>query len=651
MSQDSRTVQSGPRLGAILKSASGVMAIITDRSSTGVLVRRSLPVAILGPPLFGWLGLVGERAGLYGAGFGAFLVAVANVSALTLTVWGIVRAFTRADVQRQSAEAALVKAEVFQRAIFQSPTFSSIATDARGVIQVFNVGAERMLGYSAAEVVDRITPADLSDADELVARAGALTAEFQTPISSGFDVLAFKAARGIEDIYELTYIRKDGQRVPAVVSVTVLRDASHTIIGYLLIGRDNTARKLVDDERLRLEQLLRDQNRELEEAGRALDAQFRHANKMDAIGQLAAGVAHDFNNLLTVILGFSELLASESKLTPDDLRDMTEIIKAARRAAELTKQLLAFSRQQPPNSTALDMNALVTDMTGMLDRLIGQHITVTLALAPELPEVIADRGQMEQVVMNLVVNARDAMEAGGSISIETTVIDMPDTLVGESVLPEGRYVRLAIADTGAGMTEETLAHLFDPFFTTKAVGKGTGLGLSTVAGIILQVKGHICVESVVGRGTTFTVYVPVSTQGTLELPVDVEAGVTASNAPVTILLVDDDAALRRLATRILPGAGYRVVEASNTHDAEQLFAHEAGRVALLVTDVMMPVVSGPDLWKRLRLTAPELPVVFMSSYLSAQRRQNLGVGGTFVQKPFSAADLARTVGTALGRSV
>jgi len=627
------------------------MAIITDRSSTGVLVRRSLPVAILGPPLFGWLGLVGERAGLYGAGFGAFLVAVANVSALTLTVWGIVRAFTRADVQRQSAEAALVKAEVFQRAIFQSPTFSSIATDARGVIQVFNVGAERMLGYSAAEVVDRITPADLSDADELVARAGALTAEFQTPISSGFDVLAFKAARGIEDIYELTYIRKDGQRVPAVVSVTVLRDASHTIIGYLLIGRDNTARKLVDDERLRLEQLLRDQNRELEEAGRALDAQFRHANKMDAIGQLAAGVAHDFNNLLTVILGFSELLASESKLTPDDLRDMTEIIKAARRAAELTKQLLAFSRQQPPNSTALDMNALVTDMTGMLDRLIGQHITVTLALAPELPEVIADRGQMEQVVMNLVVNARDAMEAGGSISIETTVIDMPDTLVGESVLPEGRYVRLAIADTGAGMTEETLAHLFDPFFTTKAVGKGTGLGLSTVAGIILQVKGHICVESVVGRGTTFTVYVPVSTQGTLELPVDVEAGVTASNAPVTILLVDDDAALRRLATRILPGAGYRVVEASNTHDAEQLFAHEAGRVALLVTDVMMPVVSGPDLWKRLRLTAPELPVVFMSSYLSAQRRQNLGVGGTFVQKPFSAADLARTVGTALGRSV
>jgi signal transduction histidine kinase len=492
------------------RPTAGLMAVITDRGVVGVLIRRLLPVALLAPPTLGLVGLVGERAGLYGAAFGAVLVAVGNMTALGVTAWAIVRALIRADNQRQVAETALVKAELFQRAIFDSPTFSSIATDAKGVIQVFNVGAERMLGYTAAEVVNIITPADISDPDELVARAQALTVELHTPISSGFDALAFKAARGIEDIYELTYIRKDGKRVPAVVSVTVLRDASLTIIGYLLIGTDNTARKLVEVERQRLEQLLRDQNQKLEEAGRALEAQLTHSNKMGALGQLAAGVAHDFNNLLTVILGFSEVFAADEALSDVQRRDVNEITSAAQRASELTKQLLAFSRHHAPNTSPLDLNVLVTNMAGMLDRLIGAQITTSVTLAPSLPAVVADRGQMEQVVMNLVVNARDAMPEGGCITITTDVADITGMVLGDGTLAAGAWVRLVLADSGCGMSEETRAHLFEPFFTTKAVGKGTGLGLSTVAGIVRQARGHIVVDSVVGRGTTFTVYLPAA---------------------------------------------------------------------------------------------------------------------------------------------
>ncbi|MCR4375793.1 MAG: ATP-binding protein, partial [Acidobacteria bacterium] len=463
------------------RPASGLMAFVTDRGAVGVLVRRLLPVAFLVPPAFGWLGLWGERNALYTSAFGAVLVAVANMAALAFIAWATVRALTREHQERARVAAALVKSERLQHAIFNSVNFSSIATDAKGVIQLFNVGAERMLGYTAAEVVNTITPAEMSDPQELVARARTLSLELGRPIAPGFEALAFKAARGIEDIYELTYIRKGGGRIPAVVSVTALRDDQDAIIGYLLIGTDNTARKQVDDERLKLEQQLQQKYTELEEAGRTLEAQFRQANKMDAIGQLAAGVAHDFNNLLTVILGFSELITADASLSRHHQRDLQEITQAARRASGLTKQLLAFSRQQALSAVPLDVNALVTDMSGMLGRLIGEDITITLALAPALPLVLADRGQLEQVVMNLVVNARDAMPGGGRVTIRTASVALESSVLDEDTIAAGTYVRLSITDTGIGMSPDTQAHLFEPFFTTKGVGKGTGLGLSTVA--------------------------------------------------------------------------------------------------------------------------------------------------------------------------
>ena len=251
---------------------------------------------------------------------------------------------------------------------------------------------------------------------------------------------------------------------------------------------------------------------------RTLEAQVRQANKMDAIGRLASGVAHDFNNLLTVILGFAELMTADVAMTNQHGKDLGEIIKAAQRATGLTKQLLAFSRQQVLHAAPLDVNGLITEMTGMLGRLIGEDIEVTLALAPNLSLALADRGQLEQVVMNLVVNARDAMPGGGSVTIETADVELENSSFHEEAIVQGHYVMLAITDTGSGMTKETQRHLFEPFFTTKETGKGTGLGLSTTYGIVKQSKGYIWVYSEPGLGTTFKVYWPRSNRD-VPLPV------------------------------------------------------------------------------------------------------------------------------------
>jgi PAS domain S-box-containing protein len=668
---------------------------------------------------------------------------------------------------------ALLNTEALQRAIFNSANFSSIATDANGVIQIFNIGAERMLGYTAAEVVNTITPADISDPQEVVARARALSAELGTRITPGFEALVFKASRGIEDIYELTYIRKDKSRLPAVVSVTALRDAQDAIIGYLLIGTDNSARRQVAEERLKLEHRLRDQslanmshdlveseslyrstfdaapvgimhmgldgqwlrvNQRLcdllgysreelqgiavqrliqpeEVAGetealrqmaagtldrhlieekayrrrdggvvwarvnisvhrdaegharhfilliediserRALEAQVRQANKLDAIGKLASGVAHDFNNLLTVIIGFGDIMTTDAALPEQHKQDLAEIMKAARRASGLTKQLLAFSRQQVLNTAPLDVNGLITDMTGMLRRLIGEHIEVRLALAPTLPLALADRGQLEQVVMNLVVNARDAMPGGGTVTIETTAVELEDSDFHEETIVAGPYVMLAITDTGSGMTRETQRRLFEPFFTTKESGKGTGLGLSTTYGIVKQSRGYIWVHSELGRGTSFKVYLPRSNRD-----VPSRAPKPVSTTPVktpseTVLLVEDQAGVRQLSKRILESAGYRVLEAANGDDAERLFAPHADSIDLVVTDVTMPGGSGPELFGRLRVHAPALRVLYVSGYTEPSAAEMAGFdrGLPFVQKPFTAAEFVRHVRAALDR--
>lgn len=384
---------------------------------------------------------------------------------------------------------------------------------------------------------------------------------------------------------------------------------------------------------------------------RTLEAQVRQSTKMDAVGRLAAGVAHDFNNLLTVIIGFAELTAGDGTLATKHATDLAEVIKAARRATVLTKQLLAFSRQQVLNAAPLDVNALISDMARMLNRLIGDDIEVALALAPNLSLALADRGQLEQVVMNLVVNARDAMHGGGRVTIETKDVDLENSAFHEEAIVAGRYVMVAVTDTGTGMSKEVQRRLFEPFFTTKVTGKGTGLGLSTTYGIIKQSKGYIWVYSEPGQGTTFKVYLPRSTQDT-----GCEESPVANVAPVakgseTVLLVEDEPGVLKLSRRILDGAGYRVFEAADGLDAERVFLRNRGAIDLVVTDMIMPSCGGPELLSRLHVHAPDLRVLYMSGYTEQSAAQRAGIDRSIpiVHKPFTSAELLRQVRQALDR--
>jgi len=335
-----------------------------------------------------------------------------------------------------------------------------------------------------------------------------------------------------------------------------------------------------------------------------LEAQIRQAGKMDAIGRLASGVAHDFNNLLTVILGFAEIVTNDVGPETEQGKDVKEIMKAARRAAGLTSQLLAFSRQQVLNAVPLDVNSLIVDMAGMLERLIGEHIEISTALAPDVHLALVDKGQLEQVVMNLVVNARDAMPGGGRITIETGDATLDSSAFHQEKIVQGPYVMLAITDTGAGMSSETKQRLFEPFFTTKAAGKGTGLGLSTTYGIIKQSKGYVWVYSEPGQGTTFKVYLPRSISSVPTAPTAPSISTNRAKPSETLLLVEDETGVRQLSKRILAAAGYRVLDAADGSAAEKVFAENADQIALVLTDVVMPGCGGPELAERLRLKGP-----------------------------------------------
>jgi two-component system cell cycle sensor histidine kinase/response regulator CckA len=503
-----------------------------------------------------------------------------------------------------SRAADLVESERLYRSTFDAAPVGIVHEGLGGEWLRVNQRLCDLLGYTC-EQLQRDDVQNLLQSEEVPGEADARR-----------EMAAGRLDRHVVD--EKRYGRRDGSLVWARVNISIHRGAEGQPLHFILVIEDITER-------------------------RTLEAQFRQANKMDAIGRLASGVAHDFNNLLTVIVGFAEFVAADVDLPVQHAKDLGEIVKAAGRATGLTKQLLAFSRQQVLHAEALDLNALIRDMTGLLTRLIGEDINVSLALA--------DRGQLEQVVMNLVVNARDAMPDGGSVVIETTDVDLENSLFHQEAVMQGQYVMLAITDTGCGMTNETRRRLFEPFFTTKDPGKGTGLGLSTTYGIVKQSKGYIWVYSEPGLGTTFKVYLPRAHRDA-SLP----AGSVPAAAPVkrgseTVLLVEDEVGVRLLSKRILDAGGYRVLEAENGDEAERLFARYGDAIDLVVTDVMMPGCGGPELMGRLQVHRPSLRVLYMSGYTEQSAAHNAGIGGglPFVQKPFTAAEFMRHVRDALER--
>jgi nitrogen-specific signal transduction histidine kinase/CheY-like chemotaxis protein len=382
---------------------------------------------------------------------------------------------------------------------------------------------------------------------------------------------------------------------------------------------------------------------------KSLEEQVRQGHKMEAIGQLAGGVAHDFNNLLTVIHGYADLVLAT--MTTDDPRrgDVDEIVKAAARAAGLTRQLLAFSRKQVLQPALVDVNTLVANTCGMLRRLIGEDVELVTNLARDLDSVYADAGQLEQILMNLAINARDAMPHGGRLSIETAAVAVDDSsAMGHTDVKPGSYVMLAVADSGTGMDEQTQERIFEPFFTTKERGRGTGLGLATVYGIVRQSGGYISVETKPGCGATFKVFLPrAGAPAVGDIPLaGVEPAPTGSE---TLLLVEDEEAVRFLSRTLLERAGYHVLDAADPHQAEDLFRQHADAIDLLVTDVVMPGSSGPSLFARLSAERPSLKVLYMSGYPdeSMVYPSTLLPKVEFLQKPFTAEALMCKVREAL----
>jgi nitrogen-specific signal transduction histidine kinase len=387
-------------------------------------------------------------------------------------------------------------------------------------------------------------------------------------------------------------------------------------------------------------------------ARRDLEAQLRQSHKMEAIGQLAAGVAHDFNNLLTVISGYTDLMLQS--LGPDDtqLEMLDEIRKAGERSASLTRQLLAFSRKQVLMPKVLSLNDVVHDTEKMLRRLIGEDVQLTTRLRAHRDRVKADPGQLEQVLLNLAVNARDAMPQGGRLTIETDTAELrgDDARTHAGVQP-GTYVMLTLTDSGVGMTPEVKRHVFEPFFTTKDPGKGTGLGLAVVHGFVQQSGGHVEVDSEPGRGTSIRIYLP--RVEAVHDPALTAAGAGPSTAGAeTILLVEDERAVRALTLRVLRGCGYTVLEAADGAEAQRIAAAHPDTIHLLVTDVVMPGVGGRVLAERLLERHPGMKVLYLSGYTddAVMRHGIVEAQVNFLQKPFSPATLAQKVRSVLRSS-
>jgi two-component system cell cycle sensor histidine kinase/response regulator CckA len=382
---------------------------------------------------------------------------------------------------------------------------------------------------------------------------------------------------------------------------------------------------------------------------RSMEEQFRQAQKMEAVGELAGGMAHDFNNMLSIILGYSDLALEE--VTPESSAGhrIRQIKNVSQRAAGLTRRLLAFSRQQVLQPVLLNLDSILTSVRDMLCQVISENISLTIKPNPELEMVKADRGQLEQVLLNLVLNARDAMPNGGEIVIETANVRL-DALTAKvhPACSPGDYVMLSVSDTGCGMDRETLPRIFEPFYTTKPPGKGTGLGLSMVYGVIRQSGGDILVYSEPGKGATFKIYLP-SVKEKLERPGPTLAPPSYSRGSETVVLVEDDPELRSLTAELLENEGYRVLVAENGEAANELLSREQPKVDLLLTDVILPGMSGPELVRTLQARQPDLKVLYISGYTGAQiARHGVLEGAEFVEKPFTKESLLAHIRKMLG---
>jgi PAS domain S-box-containing protein len=499
------------------------------------------------------------------------------------------------------------------RAVTESANDAIVSVDADARIVFWNRRAHSVFGYTEQEAVGQSLSMLIVESD----------GEIRRYLASGDD-------QWLGRTIELTGRRRGGDPVPLELSLSTWK--AEAAVFYTAVIRDITER------------------RQSQEALRHREEQLRQAQKMEAVGRLAGGIAHDFNNLLTAILGYTDFLIED--VPAESRADVEGIQKAGRSAAALTRQLLAFSRRQILQPEILDVNAIVANTDKLLRRLIGEDVEIRMTLAPDIPPIKADPGQIEQIVLNLAVNARDAMPGGGQLSIETVREDIAEPGPrGGLTAAAGPAAVIIVSDTGCGMTDDTRSHIFEPFFTTKEFGKGTGLGLATVYGIVQQSGGFIDVDTSPGEGTRFRIGFPGLAEA---VPASVPAGGRRSGAghgTETVLLVEDNESVRDLAREALVRGGYSVLEAVNGEEGLRIARERAGAIDLVITDVVMPVMGGRELAARLNTQWPELKILFTSGYTddAILNEAAMQPGASFVQKPFTPESLLRVVRGMLDR--
>jgi two-component system cell cycle sensor histidine kinase/response regulator CckA len=518
------------------------------------------------------------------------------------------------DGSRLRAEEALGQSEERFRLLVEGvKDYATFMIDPDGHIASWNIGAQRIMGFAASEIVGRHVSVLFEDQD-----AGSAERELEIARSEG---------RFEEEGWR---VRRDGSSFLAIVLLTAVHDADGVLRGFVKVIRDITERRRAEDE------------------NRLLEARLQQAQRLESLGQLAGGVAHDFNNLLAAILNYADLITGELEDPESVKKDIAEIKRAAERAAALTHQLLIFGRLEVVKPEIINMNEIIADVENLLRSTIGEHVDLRMDLADHLWPIKVDPSGIEQVLMNLVVNARDAMPTGGILSIKTKHAEIADEPAhATSQLAQGSYVQLSVSDTGTGMTPEVAAHVFEPFFTTKPKGSGSGLGLATVYGIVTQAGGEVTVRTEPGEGTTVRVYLPATAEVAVRVPVP-PALSTLESLGETILLVEDEEQVREPTCRTLAHRGYVVLEASNGDEALAIASKHDGVIDLLLTDVVMPGMSGKELAEQLGRARGDMRVLFMSGYLAdLLERGAIAAGIPFLEKPFTAVQLLKEVRRAL----
>ena len=557
-------------------------------------------------------------------------------------------------VESPSAEIARLEAELARsreneqraRELIETAPDAVVVVDQAGNIVLVNAQTEKLFGYRRDELlgkaIEMLVPERIQAA-HIGMRGGFIARPSVRPMGSGLDL----AAR-----------LKDGSELPVEISLSPLHTSDGVLVSASIrdITEQREAQRALREVRNDLERRVRERTGELERANLALQSEtadrneaerrLHQAQKMEAVGQLTGGVAHDFNNLLTVVMGNLQLLARHLRNDPlaDEL--IKGAMKAARRGADLNRTLLAFSRKQRLAPVALDFNEMIASMAPLLRRSLGEQIQINVVEAPDLPQAIADVTQLETALLNLAVNSRDAMPNGGTLTIETAAVQLDEHYASIEVdVTPGRYVMLAVSDTGSGMTDDVVGHAFEPFFTTKETGKGSGLGLAMVYGFVKQSGGHVKIYSEPGIGTTVKLFLPQ-----IARPAEASGEPTEARAlqPVgreTILVVEDEEDVRELVCRLLGALGYRVLAAPEGAPALALLESERG-IALLFTDVVLPGgMNGPDIARTAQAKCPHLKVLYTSGYTgnAIQQIEALGAGVRLLSKPYAIEDLAQTV--------